>query len=39
MAVPVGAPGPEIGNGTVGAVVALVAFVAVALYPRFKRSR
>jgi hypothetical protein len=38
-AVPVAAPGPEIGDGAVGAVVAVVALMAVALYPRLNRSR
>ena len=39
MAVPVAAPGPEIGDGMVGAIVALVALAAVVLFPRLKRSQ
>jgi len=39
MAVPVAAPGPEIGDGVVGAIVTLVALTAVVLFPRLKRSR
>ena len=39
MATPVHAPGPEIGDGMVGAVVAVVALMAVVLFPRLKRSR
>ena len=36
MAAVVGAPGPEIGDGVVGAVVAAVALSAFVLYPRLK---
>jgi hypothetical protein len=40
MATPVlAAPGPEIGDGMVGAIVALVALTAVVLFPRLKRSQ
>jgi hypothetical protein len=39
MAVPVAAPGPEIGDGMIGAIVAVVALMAVVLYPRLNRSR
>jgi hypothetical protein len=39
MATPVAAPGPEIGDGVVGVVIATVALLALVLYPRFKRSR
>jgi hypothetical protein len=37
MATPVGAPGPEIGDGVVGAVVAAVALLAIVMVPRVKR--
>jgi hypothetical protein len=39
MAVPVAAPGPEIGDGMIGAIVAVVALMVVVLYPRLNRSR
>jgi membrane-bound ClpP family serine protease len=39
MAVPRGAPGPEIGEGLVGAAIATVALLVFVLYPRLKRSR
>ena len=39
MAVPVAAPGPEIGDGVVGAAVAAVALLAFVMLPRLKRSR
>lgn len=39
MAVPVPAPGPEIGDGMIGAIVAVVALMVVVLYPRLNRSR
>jgi hypothetical protein len=39
MAVPVAAPGPEIGDGMVGTIVATVVLLAVVLYPRLRRSR
>jgi hypothetical protein len=39
QAVPVAAPGPEIGDGMIGALVAVVALMAIVLYPRLKRSR
>lgn len=37
--VPVAAPGPEIGDGVVGAAIAAVALLAFVLYPRLKASR
>jgi len=37
MAVPVSAPGPEIGDGIVGGTVAAVALLAFAMLPRLKR--
>lgn len=37
MATPVAAPGPEIGDGVVGAVVAAVALLAFVMLPRVKR--
>jgi len=37
MATPAPAPGPEIGDGVVGAVVAAVALVAFVMLPRVKR--
>jgi hypothetical protein len=37
MAGPVGAPGPVIGDGVVGAVVAAVALLALVMLPRVKR--
>jgi hypothetical protein len=39
MAVPVAAPGPEIGDGMIGATVAVVALMALVLYQRLKRLR
>jgi hypothetical protein len=39
MAVPVSAPGPEIGYGAVGVAVASVGLLALVLYPRFKKPR
>jgi len=39
MAVPVAAPGPEIGDGMIGAIVTVVALMVVVLYPRLNRSR
>jgi hypothetical protein len=39
MAVPVTAPGPEIGDGVVGAAIATVALLAFVLYPRLKSLR
>ena len=39
MAVPAAAPGPEIGDGVVGAVVAAVAVLAFVVLPRLTRSR
>jgi hypothetical protein len=38
MATPVPAPGPEIGDGIVGAAVAAVALLAFVLLPQLKRS-
>ena len=39
MATQVAAPGPEIGDGVIGIVIAAVALVTLVLYPRFKKSR
>ena len=39
MARIVGAPGPEIGDGVVGAAIAAVALLAFVLYPRLKKAR
>jgi hypothetical protein len=39
MAVPVAAPGPEIGAGAVGAAAATLALIAFAALARLKRSR
>jgi hypothetical protein len=38
MATPVAAPGPEIGDGLVGAGVAAVALLAFVMLPRVKRA-
>jgi hypothetical protein len=35
--VPRGAPGPEIGQGTVGAAVALTILLALVVYPRLRK--
>jgi hypothetical protein len=37
--IPRGAPGPEIGNGLIGATIATVAVLAFVLYPRLLRWR
>jgi len=39
MAVPVAAPGPEIGDGLVGIAIAAVALLAFVLYPRLQQWR
>jgi len=38
-ATPVGAPGPEIGEGVVGAAVAIAALLTFVMLPRLKRLR
>jgi hypothetical protein len=38
-ATPVGAPSPEIGDGVVGAAVAIVALLVFVMLPRLKRLR
>jgi len=39
MAAPVSAPGPEIGEGAIGAAVAAVVLLAFVMLPRLKRLR
>jgi hypothetical protein len=39
MAAPVTAPGPEIGEGAIGAAVAMVVLLAFVMLPRLKRLR
>ncbi len=39
MAAPVAAPGPEIGEGAIGAAVAMVVLLAFVMLPRLKRLR